>query len=190
MSYSLRMAHLLLSRSKLFMIVFSFLLCVQSTFAQEEKDEGKDKKFGSIYGIHTGPLLPNQIQGMTEIMPVWGVRYGLPVRKGMLEMGVANARAYGVEYYNISASIRGDYNIDDMYALIYAGIDSHYYSPNGAPFNMYFGAHVGGGFAAHLGDLLWFRTDMKFNVNPGTALYIGFGLEWRMAAGEGAGEEK
>ena len=52
---------------------------------------------------------------------------------------------------------------------------------------MGFGGHVGGGFTAHLGDLLWFRADMKFNLNPGTALYIGFGFEWRQQGGNDAG---
>lgn len=177
------------------MIFAVFALSTAPVHAQDEKADagaggGETSKFGNMYGIHTGPLLPNQIPGMTEIMPLWGIRYGIPVRKGTLETGIASARAKGVEYYNGSVSIRGDYNIDDLFALVYAGLDTHYYSPNGSPFTMYFGAHVGGGFAAHLGDLLWFRSDMKFNVNPGTALYIGFGLEWRAAPGEGGGAEQ
>ncbi len=186
MSYSLFMFQL---RQFIMMVLFLVFFC-GIVNAQEEKDEGKDKKFGQVYGAHTGPLLPNQIVGMTEIMPVWGVRYGFAVRKGTLEFGVANARAKGVEYYNGSASIRGDYNIDDMFAIVYTGLDTHYYAPAGGTFNMFVGAHVGGGFAAHLGDLLWFRTDMKFNLNPGTALYIGFGLEWRQPAGGEGGQDQ
>lgn len=175
--------------------IMTLLLCLGSPiFAQEqqgqEEEEKEGKSFGAIYGLHVGPLLPNQIRGMTEIMPVWGARYAIPIRKGHLEIGAANAQSYGTSYYNGSASYRGDFNLDDMYALAYAGLDVHYWNPPSEPYNMIFGFHAGGGFAANLGDLLWFRTDMKFNVNPGTALYIGFGLEWRQpGGGEGAEDQ-
>lgn len=160
------------------------IVIVTHTFSVGAQEQEDKNKIGSVFGLHTGPLLPNQVPGMTEIMPVWGVKYGAPVRKGLIEFGVANSRSVGVIYYNGSISMRGDFNLDDMFAVTYAGLDIHYYSPAGSTFNSYFGGHVGGGFAAHLGDLLWFRTDMKFNLNPGTALYIGFGLEWRAPAGD------
>lgn len=188
MSYSLFMIQLCTFIMMLTIVSFSSL----SVFAQDQNAEDeKTKKFGTVYGLHTGPLLPNQIKGMTEIMPLWGAHYAFPVRKGHLEIGIANAHAKGVDYYNGSVSMRGDYNIEDMFAIVFAGLDTHYYAPAGEPFGMFFGAHVGGGFAANLGDLLWFRADMKFNVNPGTALYIGFGLEWRLPeGGEGGDEQK
>jgi hypothetical protein len=74
-----------------------------------------------------------------------------------------------------------------MFGLAYIGLDTHYYNPPSETYQVFFGAHVGGGFAVPMGDRLWFRGDMKFNMNPGTALYIGFGFEWRMPGGGDAG---
>jgi hypothetical protein len=174
------------------LLISMILLCSAAvSFAQDkqsDEEQGGDKSFGTIYGLHTGPLLPNQIQGMTEIMPTWGARYAFPLRKGHLELGLANSQSSGTSYYNVSASYRGDVQLEDMFAVLYAGLDTHYWHPPGEAFLTNFGAHVGGGFAAHLSDQLWFRSDMKFNLNPGTALYIGFGLEWREKGGGGGGE--
>lgn len=179
-----------MSHHRLYIITFVCLFIFSPKLWAQTQEDDKDKKLGSVYGVHVGPLLPNQIPGMTEIMPTWGVRYAFPVRKGLIELGAANARAKGVIYYNGSLSMRGDFSLDDLNGVAYAGFDTHYYAPPSSTFKMYFGAHAGGGFAMHLGDLLWFRTDMKFNVNPGTALYIGFGFEWRAPAGDTQEQEQ
>lgn len=174
------------------LIMILLLSLGTSAPAQDNADSGdakEDKQFGKIYGLHVGPLLPNQIRGMSEIMPVWGARYAMPLRKGHAEFGLANSQANGTSYYNVSASFRGDYQIEDLFAVAYAGLDTHYWNAPSESAQTMFGFHVGGGFAAHLSDMLWFRSDMKFNVNPGTALYIGFGLEWREQGGEGAQDQ-
>jgi hypothetical protein len=164
------------------------LLLLGSPLVHSQGQEAGKVQFGEAYSVHVGPLLPNQIKGMTEIMPTLGGRYAFPMRQGHLELGVANANAWGTSYYNLSASFRGDFSLDDMFGLMYVGLDTHYYNPPAETFNLFFGGHVGGGFAIPIGDRWWLRTDMKFNMNPGTALYIGFGLEWRNPGGGGGGE--
>lgn len=166
-------------------VLLIFLQCPLA-FSQEEKDDQKKADFGEAYGLHIGPLLPNQITGMTEIMPALGARYAFPLRQGHAELGLINANAWGTSYYNFSASYRGDFSLDDMFGLMFIGLDTHYYNAPSETYKLFFGAHVGGGFAIPVGDKLWFRSDMKFNMNPGTALYIGFGFEWRAAGGGGA----
>lgn len=156
-------------------------------WAQQNPD---DKKTEPHFAAQLGPLLPNQIEGMTEIMPTWNLLYGFPYRKGHLELGGASSRGNGVEAYNGFLSYRGEVPMDDITAILYMGIDIHHYYPLGglSPRTL-FGGHVGGGFTTLLGDTVWFRGDMKFNVNPGTALYIAFGFEFKLPGGgdEGAG---
>ncbi len=141
--------------------------------------------------MQLGPLLPNQIEGMTEIMPQWNAQYGFQYRKAILELGFASAKGNGVTYYNGFLNYRGDFPLDDMTAIAYVGLDMHHYYPvSTAPPITEGGGHVGGGIMTLLGDNVNFRADMKFNINPGTALYIGFGFEFHFHKGEGDGDEQ
>jgi hypothetical protein len=144
--------------------------------AQENQDQ-RQEPLGTELGIHTGPLLPNQIQGMSEIQPMWGLRYSVPSGKGMLEFNVANSRAEGVVYYDAYLSYRYDVHMEEITGFLIVGADIHQWSsPPDDTTRVVPGVHVGTGIMMPLGDSLWFRSEMKFNMNPGTALYIGFGL--------------
>jgi hypothetical protein len=158
-------------------------------YAQEEgKDDHGPKIHGWEYGVHTGPLLPNQITGVTEIMPMWGARVSFPSRKAMIEVGLSNARAYGITMYDGSLSYRGDVTVESLTGIFYLGLDFNHITDATGSTQMVGGGHVGAGLMTLIGDSLWFRTDMKFNVNPGTSLYIGFGLVFRMPGGEAGGD--
>ncbi|MGE3974321.1 MAG: hypothetical protein AB7F59_07350 [Bdellovibrionales bacterium] len=169
------------------LLVFSAcLLASRPLLAQEPQAETVAS--GSEIGFHVGPLLPNQVEGMTEIQPMWGPRYSMAFRKGFLEASFANSRANGVIYYNGFMSYRYDITIEGMTALLYAGLDFHQWSsPPEDTTRMVGGGHVGGGMQFPVGDSMWFRSEMKFNLNPGTALYIGFGFMIRMPDGGGGG---
>ena len=69
--------------------------------------------------------------------------------------------------------------------LAYVGADATYYDSVDHNPRVIFGGHLGGGVQAHLLGSCWFRGDMKFNFSPGTSLYFGFGLVWRLGTGEG-----
>lgn len=172
-----------------------FLMCIIvltifSAHAQTPEGGGEGQEpTGSEFGIHTGPLLPNQIDGMSEIQPMWGLRYGTSFKKGMLEASLANSRAEGVIYYNGFLSYRYDVTLEEVTGIIFAGLDLHQWSsPPDDSTRMVAGGHIGGGMMLPIGDAMWFRSEMKFNLNPGTALYIGFGLVLRFPDGGGDAE--
>lgn len=173
--------------------IFAFSLLVslvasQNLWAQENNPDETPKPSGDEFGIHTGPLLPNQIEGMTEIQPMWGARYGTSFRKGFLELSFANSRANGVIYYNGFVSYRYDVVVEGIVGMFYAGLDVHQWSsPPSDATTIVGGGHIGSGMLFPLGDTMWFRTEMKFNLNPGTALYIGFGFVLRFPDGNAAG---
>jgi len=86
-----------------------------------------------------------------------------------------------------SLSFRGDVQIDEIVASYYAGADVH--EATSPVFNVganttdttmiYFGAHVGGALWWDMSDNLALRTDLQFNFNPGTSLFLGFSIVLR-----------
>jgi hypothetical protein len=171
-----QLRHSLLALISLIAISFS------SSFssAQINPTDPENQKIGFEWGLHTGPLLPNQFEDVTEIMPTWGARVGIPSRKGVVEIGVNSSRAYGISIYDGSVSYRGDVVVDTLTGIFYAGLDLYHISPPDVSARVDGGGHIGAGLMTLIGDVAWFRADMKFNINPGTALYIGFGLHFRI----------
>lgn len=174
-----------------FIFLLGGLLSVPNlSLAQPKTPEKESSKYGTEYQLHTGPLLPNQITGMTEIVKSWGGGVGIPLKAGVLECGAINGRGDGVEYYNPFVSLRGDVKFEDLFGIFYIGLDVLHYRPaDSTEFLTVGGGHVGTGIMIKGGGQLWFRSDMKFNVNPGTALYIGFGIMLRGAPGASGGGE-
>lgn len=171
-------------------VIILLSICATQSFAQTPTEQDK-QKYGLEWGLHTGPLLPNQFEGVTEIMPGWGARVGFPQRKAFVEVGGFSARAYGVSIYNGSISYRGDVTVDTLTGIFYAGLDLYHITPAGETGHTDGGGHIGAGLMTLIGDVAWFRADMKLNLNPGTALYIGFGITFRLpeSAGEGAEQQ-
>ena len=137
---------------------------------------------GSEISLFLGSMLPNQIDGVTEILPVFGGRYGYRTSSvAVLEFAATNTHAEGVDFTTLSGTIRADLpSIDQFVGFLSAGVDLHYYSPVGASERRAeTGVHVGTGLLMHVGDTLWLRTDLKFMAQPGTALQVLFGLVFR-----------
>lgn len=166
------------------LILIVFWLAPHALFAQAGSSSSAPTQ---TFYLGAGPMLPNAIDGVSEIMPTWGARYGFQSGLGMLEPGFNIAKAYGVTYYNPFLSMRGSFPVEGFLAILYAGIDGHYYTPPDEATKMAFGGHVGGGLSVKAAGNLWLRTDMKFNFNPGTAMFIGFGLEMHLDGGSGGG---
>ncbi len=137
---------------------------------------------GDEISLFLGTMLPNQIEGVTEVLPTFGGRYGIRTGSiGMVELGFANVHAEGVDFTTISASLRADLPaMEDFFGIFYGGLDGHYYRPVGADSRKTeTGLHVGGGLMVHASDTLWFRSDLKFQAQPGTSLLFLFGLVFR-----------
>jgi len=145
------------------------------------------------YHLMAGVLLPNQIDGMSEQTPLWGLRVAFPKHRNTYqEVGLLAANAWGVSYYNAFLSWRMDIDVEQLTGHVYVGIDGHYYifqnqDPTTGNFSNQTkfapGAHVGGGISAQIAGDLWFRSDMKFNLHPGTSLFVGFSLVFKLDQG-------
>lgn len=145
--------------------------------AAQDKEDDKNAPMPS-FSAHMGTLLPNQIPGVTEMLPMWGARIGFPRKRSMIEFGGMHANALGTTYSNASLSLKGTIPLEGVYGIVYGGADFHYYKgPLDTEFKMTGGGHVGGGLGVEIAQYLHFRGEMKFNVNPGTSMYIGFGFE-------------
>jgi hypothetical protein len=163
------------------------ILMGATAVAQEDKQDVTGGNVGSEMGFHVGRLLPDQINGLTEIISGWGVRYGMKTSRGFIELGGNFHSGEGSTYNTLSVSMRGDIPVESLVAEVFAGFDlAQISTPLMGESSYVGGGHVGGGIMALIGGDVWFRSDMKFNINPGTSLYIGFGFEIRFAEG-GAG---
>lgn len=166
-----------------FVIASLFTLMIvtigQPAFAQDQG--GSDD-----VSLFIGSLLPNQIDGVTEILPVFGGRYGLGSRIGTIEFGAGNSHAEGVDFSTLSMSLRGDVPVGDgLEGLIYGGIDFNWYRPvDQTDRKSETGFHIGAGGLLMVSDSLWLRTDLKFMGGPGTSLYLLFGLLFRSSGGQ------
>jgi hypothetical protein len=154
-------------------------------FQSRAEDGGSS---GSDLSLHMGYLLPNQIDGVTEILPVYGARYAFGLGSvGSLELGFGNSHAEGVDFTTFTASLRGDVPVaPDIAGIFYGGVDEVWYRPvTDETRKLETGVHFGTGVMFKVTNTLWLRTDLKFMGGPGTSLYLGFGLAFRDAAAGG-----
>jgi hypothetical protein len=164
------------------------LVSAGTAFAQKsdaggvgDKPQGYDAPVE--FGFHLGNLLPNQISGVTEIMGLGGVRAGLRLGpESYAEAGFIAGNGEGVEWKNAHIDIRMDIPVENLVGIAYVGADSVFFQGNGHGNKLIFGGHAGGGIMGHLSGSCWFRGDMKFGFSPGTSLYIGVGLVFRLGA--------
>ncbi len=166
---------------------FLFVMGLQpvAAFAQGASGGQDDKMMGSdaIYeaGFHVGNLLPNQIGGVTEIMGLGGVRMGFRMSPlSYVETGFIAGNGDGQQWKNLNLGVRMDIPVQNLVFFGSIGADSVLYRGEGTSDRLIFGGSVGAGIQTHLSSATWFRTDMKFGFSPGTSLYFGFGLVWRL----------
>jgi hypothetical protein len=145
-------------------------------FAQAADGGGSDMSF------FVGYMLPNQIDNVTQILPVFGGRYSLGIPNvGGLEFEGLNTHSNGVDFTSVAMSLRGEIPvIQGINALIYGGPDLHYYIPSGSSSRLTdYGVHFGVAGMMFVTDTLWLRSDLKFLGGPGTQLQLLFGLLFR-----------
>lgn len=172
-----------------FLLGSLFLLFSLVTNAQEGDGDPWDFSWG--WGSTTGPMLPNQVNGLTEIQPSVAVRFSLDKEKGgAYEFALHSSNAEGATWYNASFGIRGEVPFDVFLAIFTLGIDHHMWTDANQVNRQTTGGHTGLGLMTNIAGDLFFRTDMTFFVTPGTMLYIGFGFEFRYpSSGDGTGDQ-
>jgi hypothetical protein len=176
-------------------VFIAALICFSSALAaQEDGDDKKDlsgANVGTEFGVFIGNILPNQIDGVSEITGLGGARFGYGLGGlSFVEGAFTTGNGNGVEWKNVELSIRMDIPVENLVGIAYIGPDLTYYKPAGSDSNkIVFGAHAGGGVQTLVGRTTWFRFDMKFGVSPGTSLYIGVGFVFRFPGGGVGGGE-
>ncbi len=89
-----------------------------------DRASAQSQDIGNDLSLYLGSMLPNQIDGVTEILPVFGGRYSIATQAGSVEMGLANTHAMGVDFTTAELSLRGDVPVGEgMTGIIYGGID-------------------------------------------------------------------
>lgn len=171
------MSGLIRANAVLWIFCAGILLSVSDAKAQED-----GAAEGSEISLFVGSLLPNQIDGVTEILPVFGGRYGFSTdRMGVAEFGVSNTHAEGVDFTVVSASLRAELPaIDQFVGSVYGGLDFTWFRPAGAEERQSeTGLHVGAALSAMISNTLAFRSDLKLNASPGTSMALQFGLVFK-----------
>ena len=133
------------------------------------------------FGIEAGYLLPSMINGMSEVMPVWGLHYGMGISIGEVEFDGVSSHAAGSDYYNLAAGLRGSTPIFPAgNAIFFGGVDETIYRTSLSTTNrMKLGLHFGAGLMLKIVNTVWFRTDARFISGPGSILAVNLGLVYR-----------
>ncbi|MCH2532914.1 MAG: hypothetical protein MK008_00560 [Bdellovibrionales bacterium] len=158
-----------------FIVFLIFILSTSSIWAQQN-NSGES---GWQIGAQIGRLLPNKVDGASEILPLWGARIGYDFGTNfILEAGNASGDEEGVTWNNFYLSFRTNMDIQDLTGTVYLGFDGTKYTGTDGESHFVGGNHVGGGLLADLGKYVQLRLDMKFNIKPATSLYIAGGLQF------------
>lgn len=143
-------------------------------------------------GIKTGSFLPYDIEGVRDLLPIWGIKMGHSVSRTLsLEYDIDVAHAKGVSYYLGYFSLRHDFVVGQVLPLFFlVGVDAHYYKRIDSygeitntrreyPWQFSTGWHMGFGTETVIyGDLL-FRADFRLGLSPGRQLTVSLGGIYR-----------
>lgn len=140
---------------------------------------------GPEMSAYIGTLLPNQIKGVTEILPTWGARYSQPLSVGYVEGGFRDSHAKGVDFDVLSVAYRYDMNtIEGFTNILYLGYQMSAYRPINMQDRIWTGGgFVGSGLMIKVASSFWLRTDLGLTVSPGTSLFLNIGFAIRAPGG-------
>lgn len=171
------------SRFQILLITMVTLIVVFTSMSASAQDGGQAG--GDEISLFLGSMLPNQIDGVTEILPVFGGRYSFGTTFGAIEAGAMNTHARGVDFTTAEVSLRGDVRASDgINGIIYVGVDANWYRPEGSTERkLESGLHLGTGMMMLVSNTVWLRTDLKFMGGPGTSLYLLLGLVFKGSGG-------
>ena len=172
-----RLAHPLFSL--LFIVLFS---C--HGFSQATPQQANSNSYFDL-GLKTGSYLPSGIQGVRDLLPMWGIKMGHPVSSTLsLEYDLDFMHAKGVNYFLGYFSLRHDFAIGNALPLFFnLGVDAHYYkradvygaiTGNLTEYDYLFatGWHVGFGSETVIYGDIYFRSDFRMGFSPGKQLSI------------------
>lgn len=166
-------------------VSFSCLFLSSHSYAQTP-GQAQTQANGAGYwdlGIKTGSFLPYEIQGVRDLLPMWGFRVGHTVSSTLrLEYDVDIAHAKGVQYFLGYFSLRHDFVVGNVLPLFFnIGVDGHYYKRKDAygritnnlteyDWRLATGWHAGVGSESNVYGDLFFRCDVRMGFSPGRQL--------------------
>lgn len=173
------MKHLGFSSTRLLIVILALGSVLWPGVVWAQSDIAPPDEISLFVGSH----LPSEIEGVTEVIPVVGARYGVGLRRtGHLEFGLSNSRAKGVDFANFDLGLRGSVTLDEGIEGIFGvGGDASYYIPVGETKR-----RIAGGFHAQAGLMvmatrsLWFRGDLKYMGGPGSSVFVLLGLAFQL----------
>lgn len=160
---------------KITQIVLVLLLTISSSalFAQEDE---QNEQGGAEFGVNLGKLFPNDIDGVTEILPMWGLVFSHKWSRYNLEYSFVGGGEGDISYGNLGLGLRVDLPVEELVGFVTLGLDGSYLKVGGSNKQFIGGGHLGGGVFSQIDPDIWFRMDMKFTIQPGTSMYLGLGI--------------
>lgn len=171
-------------KQALHLLFILMVFCSSLRAWTQDAPQSSAKSYFDI-GIKTGSFLPYEIQGVTELLPFFGVKLAHSVSQTLgLEYDIDMAHAKGVQYFNGYFSLRHDFSVGNVVPMIFLlGVDGHYYKR--APiigsitgqvteFDYQFstGWHAGFGSETVVYGDIWIRGDVKMGFSPGRHLTV------------------
>lgn len=134
------------------------------------------------YSLMGGWALPDQVPGLDEILPTWGVKWGFGVApQGMVHLGYFNALAKGVSSHTLDVEFRYSSFSEGVGGYVSAGAGvMHYSSAVFEKSRQEVSALMGSGFLFQVSSEVWFQSEMKFRVDPGVQMLLLFGFAMRI----------
>jgi hypothetical protein len=149
-------------------------------------DSAKTRPSYFDLGVKTGSFLPSRIPGVTNLLPLFGIKIAHSVSPTLsLEYDIDMANAKGVRYYNGYFSLRNDFLIGDTIPLFFLiGVDAHYFKRADSytnitnqldeefSYRLMSGWHMGVGGETQIYGDIYFRADVKMGFSPGRQLTV------------------
>ncbi len=164
-------------------LFFCFLL-MRSAAAQETKDSTAKPNYPSLFqfATSTGPVLPNHVAGMTEIIPATFFNLYTSWTYFPIEVGYMFGQADGYSIKRQFYSITNDINLFDMTYFWAVGIQMvEYENEVTSPYNHIGprkrgGWHYGMGMKYEINKFLFIRPEINVAIRPARMLYVGVGI--------------
>jgi hypothetical protein len=175
-----------------FLLLIITICCYSPWGWSQNQDTASDGPSSFDLGVKTGSFLPYGIEGVRDLLPIWGIKMGHDVSRTLsLEYDLDIANAKGVQYFLAYISLRHDFAVGRVLPLFFTlGLDAHYYKRRDTygeitgdrteyPHRFVAGWHLGFGTETAIYRDLFFRTDFRMGFSPGRQLLVTIGGVYR-----------
>jgi len=135
-------------------------------------------------GFMLGTLIPRS-DGLTNLIPGWGLRGSMPTDKGIFELSGFSGIGNGIVYRTGAVDFRLDFPVETIAAHFLLGLHADQYSQIDPAVSKSFagGWHYGGGFTAQIIGPTFFRFEFRQRFGPGQVVEVTTSIVYRFPAG-------